>query len=118
MFFRLGRFFVDQISLANVFVRALVFGVEAERRFVMLKGFADVRRSAFAVGVTQEVVHVGIARLLAHGLVQLKHGAAPVFGVNGLARGLQAFVGAGSLGRVGGENRRAGQSCKAAGQQH
>ena len=58
MFFRLNQIFLNQISLANIFVRRFVAGRKHQRLLVMLEGAGVI--AGVAIGVTQIVVNIGI----------------------------------------------------------
>src|SRR5260221_6483011 len=66
----------QEISLAQVFARAAMARVELERALVVLEG--GIELPGIAIGVTEEILDVGVAIVLQERLVQALDGALPV----------------------------------------
>jgi hypothetical protein len=85
LLFRLGEVVLHQVELAEVFACAAVFGVEGQRPVVMFQRDLEIAR--VALGITQQILDVGIVAVALGGGVQRGNRARPVLGVDGFLAG-------------------------------
>ncbi len=81
LLFRLGQIVLHQVQLTEVFARAEVFGVQRQRAAVMFQCNVEIAR--IALGVTQQVMGIGIVVVAFGGGIQRGNGARPVLGGDG-----------------------------------